>query len=341
MSASRPVPHSDRGAAAPVQNAPREDGLESRLDALCRSVAEVFAVPMAAIALIDADRIRFRARYGLAEAVIDRDDALCHHTIHQPRGHALVVPDLIRDEHFVHSPLVVGAPHARFYAGLAIRSGAGRVVGTLCLMDRVPRDDVSFDRVRVLQELALVAEAHLELDEARRASEAAERRRAEAHLLEWEARQRALEAAHAMAEQIAAFGHWRIDAATRTIAWSDGIARIFGRNAERATLPLETHIGFYHPEDCERVWAAMDEALAGRSRTLGGATSNALASFVPTARSGWWPFTGSANTMMRAGSSRSSASASMSPAWPAPSSACARPARQCGPLSRRWIRASS
>ena len=101
-----------------------------------------------------------RARYGLAEAVIDREDALCQHTIRQPRGHALVVPDLTRDERFVHSPLVVGAPHARFYAGLAIRSGAGRVVGTLCLMDRVPRDDVSSDRVRILQELALVAEAH-------------------------------------------------------------------------------------------------------------------------------------------------------------------------------------
>jgi hypothetical protein len=38
------------------------------------------------------------------------------HTIRQPRGHALVVPDLTRDERFVHSPLVVGAPHARFYA---------------------------------------------------------------------------------------------------------------------------------------------------------------------------------------------------------------------------------
>ncbi|WP_245517654.1 EAL domain-containing protein [Methylorubrum sp. Q1] len=100
--------------------------------------------------------------------------------------------------------------------------------------------------------------------------EAAELRRAEAHLVEWEARLRAIEAAHAMAEQIAAFGHWRIDAATRTIAWSDGIARIFGRNAERATLPLHTHLGFYHPDEREGVRAAMDEALAGRSRTLGG-----------------------------------------------------------------------
>ncbi|WP_286134160.1 EAL domain-containing protein [Methylobacterium sp. Leaf123] len=101
-------------------------------------------------------------------------------------------------------------------------------------------------------------------------AEATEHRRTEAHLVEWEARLRAIEAAHAMAEHIAAFGHWRIDVATRTIAWSDGIARIFGRNQERATLPLDTHIGFYHPDDVERVRSAMDEALAGRSRTLGG-----------------------------------------------------------------------
>jgi hypothetical protein len=56
------------------------------------------------------------------------------------------------------------------------------------------------------------------------------------------------------------------------------------------------------------VGADHDEALIHR---LESGTSTALASFVPTARSGWWPFTGSANTMRRAASSRSSASASM------------------------------
>nr|WP_301288582.1 MULTISPECIES: EAL domain-containing protein [Methylorubrum] len=272
MTASRPVPPRDRGAAALVRRVPGATGLESHLEALCRSAAEFFAVPMAAIALVDEDRFRFRARYGVEDDGIDREGAFCNHTIRRQRGDALVVPDLIRDERFVRSPLVVGAPHARFYAGLAITSEAGRPIGTMCLMDRVPRHDFSPDQVRILQELALVAEAHLRLDEARLASEAeaAERWQAEARLVEWEARLRVTEAAHAMAERIAAFGHWRIDVAGRTIAWSEGIARIFGRNAGLATLPLETHFGFYHPDDLVRVRASIDAALAGRGRSSSG-----------------------------------------------------------------------
>ena len=272
MTAGRPVPPTDCGAVAPERHALSEAGLEGELDILCRSAAEIFAVPMALVTLVDEDRFRFRARYGIEDDGIDREAAFCNHTIRRQRGQSLVVPDLTRDERFDQSPLVVGAPHARFYAGVAIGSTSGRVIGTLCLMDREPRGDLSPERLHALRELALVAEAHLRLDEARRAAEveAAERRDAELRLVEWEARLRAIEASHAMAEHIAAFGHWRIDAASRTIAWSDGIARIFGRNAALAMLPLETHVGFYHPDDLERVRTAIEEALAGRSQTLGG-----------------------------------------------------------------------
>mgnify|MGYP005989186605 CR=1 FL=1 len=224
------------------------------------------------VALVDEDRFRFRARYGVEDDGVDREGAFCNHTIRRQRGQSLVVPDLIRDERFVRSPLVVGEPHARFYAGVAIGSASGRVIGTLCVMDRVPRRDLSPERLRSLREMALVAEAHVRLEEARRAAEAegVACRQTEARLVEWEARLRAIEAAHAMAERIAAFGHWRIDVAARTIAWSDGIARIFGRNSGLDALPLDTHLGFYHPDDVERVRSAINEALAGRSRSLGG-----------------------------------------------------------------------
>ncbi|MER2250447.1 EAL domain-containing protein [Methylorubrum podarium] len=257
---------------APDRPAAPEAGLEGHLDTLCRAAAELFAVPMAMVALVDEDRFRFRARYGIAAEGVDREVAFCNHTIRRQRGQSLVVPDLIRDQRFVENPLVVGDPHARFYAGVAIGSTSGRVIGTLCLMDLQPRSDLSPERLRSLHELALVAEAHLRLDEARLAAEAeaTERRNAEARLVEWEAGLRAIQAAHAMAERIAAFGHWRIDVATRTITWSDGIARIFGRNSALDPLPLDTHVGFYHPDDVERVRYAIEEALAGRSRTLGG-----------------------------------------------------------------------
>lgn len=272
MTTIRPVSATDGGAVAAERHWPSEAELEFHLDRLCRSAAEIFAVPMAMVALVDDERFHFRARYGCEDDGVDRESAFCNHTIRRQRGQTLVVPDLIQDERFVECPLVVGSPHARFYAGVAIGSTSGRVIGTLCLIDRVPRSDLLPDRLQSLRELALVAEAHLQLDEARRAAEAeaAERRQAETRLVEWEARLRATEAAHAMAEHIAAFGHWRIDVAARTIVWSDGIARIFGRDAPLATLPLETHIGFYHPDDLERVRSAIDDALTDRTRTLGG-----------------------------------------------------------------------
>ena len=66
MTASRPGSTSDRGAVAPDRPAAPEAGLEGHLDTLCRAAAELFAVPMAMVALVDEDRFRFRARYGIA-----------------------------------------------------------------------------------------------------------------------------------------------------------------------------------------------------------------------------------------------------------------------------------
>ncbi len=272
MPASLPVPPGDHEVAASTRHALLETALEEHLDALCRSAADLFAMPIAQVALVDEDRFCFRARCGVDDDGTDRETAFCNHTIRRKRGQALVVPDLTSDERFARSPLVIGQPHARFYAGVAIGSVTGHTIGTLCLMDRTPRPDFSAAQVRALQEMALIAEAHLQLYETRLAArtESAAQRGAETRFVEWEARLRATEAAHALAERIACFGHWRIDAASGAIAWSDGIARIFGRHAGRAILPLETHLGYYHPDDRAWVELAMREALAGRSRTLGG-----------------------------------------------------------------------
>ncbi|MBD8908122.1 EAL domain-containing protein [Methylorubrum zatmanii] len=266
MTASCPVRSGNREAVLPARPGLLETGLQDHLDALCRSAAALFDVPIALIPLVDEDRFRFRARCGIDDDGIDRAGAFCNHTIRQRRGEILVVPDLTRDERFARSPLVVGEPRARFYAGVAVGSVAGRTIGTFCLMDRIPRFDFTPDKLRILQEFALIAEAHLQLYETRRASQAeiSERSGEEARLVEWEARLRATEAAHAMVEDVACFGHWRIDATTDTIAWSEGVARIFGRNPELAALSVETHLGFYHPDDRERVLRSITDALAGR-----------------------------------------------------------------------------
>ena len=262
----------EQDAAPPSRRALLDTGPEEHLDALCRMAAELFGLPIVLIPLIDEERFWFRARCGVEEDGTDREGAFCSHTIRRARGQALVVPDLTRDARFAASPLVVGPPQARFYAGVAIGSITGQTIGTFCVIDRVPRPDFSDAQVRALQELALLSEAHLQLIERRDAAEAEARQRAlaEMRLVEREAALRVTQAAHAMAERTACFGHWRIDAETRTIAWSNGIARIFGRNEALAVLPLDAHIGFYHGDDRARVRQRIDEALAGRGAAEAG-----------------------------------------------------------------------
>ena len=238
---------------------------EAHLDAVCRTAANLFRVPIAVIAFVDETRLWFKSRYGVEADCVDRTGAFCDHAIKGLPGEALVVPDLLLDERFTQAPLVTGAPHARFYAGVPFASRTGQNVGTLGLLDTVPRPDFDPQCVQRLQDLALIVQAHLRLHEAQLCHEAeiAERVRVEQRL-------RAARASHAMAERTARFGHWHINTIERTIAWSDGIARIFGYNASLDVLTLDRHLSFYHPDDCEAVRHRIDDAAAGRGRTEGG-----------------------------------------------------------------------
>ncbi len=49
------------------------------------------------------------------------------------------MPDAAADPRFAHYPMVAGDQHIRFYAGQPVAAPSGSLVGTLCVMDRVPR----------------------------------------------------------------------------------------------------------------------------------------------------------------------------------------------------------
>lgn len=135
---------------------------EERFDRIVRLAAAVFDVPIAFIALVDADRQWFKARCGLATDQTGRDVSFCGHTI--LRRDALVVPDTHHDVRFAGNPLVVGDPFIRFYAGHPLAGRAGTNVGTLCLADTRPRD-LSPRDLDTLRSLARVAEHELGLVE--------------------------------------------------------------------------------------------------------------------------------------------------------------------------------
>ena len=118
---------------------------DARFDAITRSAAALFETPIALITLVDEHRQWFKSRQGLADAETPRDVSFCGHAI--LGGELLVVEDALLDDRFSDNPLVVNAPHVRFYAGAPLSAPNGDRIGTLCLMDRRPRSLSTEQRV--------------------------------------------------------------------------------------------------------------------------------------------------------------------------------------------------
>jgi diguanylate cyclase (GGDEF)-like protein len=111
---------------------------EPEFDALVRAAAHVCGTPIALVSLVDARRQWFKANLGLSEAQeTPRDVAFCSHAILEPG--LFQVKDAAQDARFAGNPLVVDGPRIRFYAGAPIRLKDGQAVGTLCVIDRRPR----------------------------------------------------------------------------------------------------------------------------------------------------------------------------------------------------------
>lgn len=131
---------------------------EERLDRITRLTARLFNTPIALISLIDDKRQWFKSCYGLSPTEIPREVSLCTLTI-SGTG-TLVIPDTLQDPRYAHNPLVTHEPYIRFYAGQALRTADGSKVGTLCVMDQMPRE-MSADDIQTLRDLAGWAENEL------------------------------------------------------------------------------------------------------------------------------------------------------------------------------------
>jgi diguanylate cyclase (GGDEF)-like protein/PAS domain S-box-containing protein len=110
---------------------------EEVFDRATRVVAELLQVPIALVSLVDEHRQWFKSRLGLDVCETARDVSFCARTLHSER--LLLVGDTHTDARFAGNPLVAGAPHIRFYAGVPLRSSKGLVLGTLCAIDTKPR----------------------------------------------------------------------------------------------------------------------------------------------------------------------------------------------------------
>jgi diguanylate cyclase (GGDEF)-like protein/PAS domain S-box-containing protein len=133
---------------------------EEAFDAMVQLASYICQTPIAVISLVDESRQWFKAAVGLDVKETSRDVSFCAHTILQDG--AMVVADARFDERFSDNPLVLSSPGIRFYAGIPLTTSAGYRLGTLCVIDKVPRE-LSATQLGAIKTLADNVMAHLDL----------------------------------------------------------------------------------------------------------------------------------------------------------------------------------
>ena len=160
MTVPTPASTTDRARVAALQKyAILDSEPEQAFDDLTLLAAYICKTPIALISLVDEDRQWFKSKVGMSLSETPREIAFCHTAIQQ--SEVMVVPDTLQDERFRNNPLVVSEPRIRFYAGAPLITEEGYALGTLCVVDRTPRD-FGVDQKEVLQALGRLVLAQLE-----------------------------------------------------------------------------------------------------------------------------------------------------------------------------------
>lgn len=216
------------------------DSLEDdpELAAIARFAGKLCEAPVALVSLVEEERQRFLARLGVEITETPREISFCTHAM--ARDDLLEVRDTTLDPLFAANPMVTGEPHVRFYAGQPLKSEEGLPLGTLCVIDSVPRPDglTAFQR----EGLEVLAQATMRRLRSRRHSTAARREHDErvAYL-------------HTFADSIPA------------IAWSatpDGRFEYFNKRMVDFTGDPDDQSGrAFHPEDWKKASAAWQHSL--------------------------------------------------------------------------------
>ena len=140
-----------------------DTGSEQMFDDVALIASAVCQTPIALMSLIDSERQWFKARVGLDVAETPREHAFCSYTI--IGDEPLIVEDATTDPRFANNPLVTSAPHIRFYAGAPLIDREGNALGSLCVIDRKPRQLTDGQKI-ALAALARGIIRHIELRQA-------------------------------------------------------------------------------------------------------------------------------------------------------------------------------
>src|SRR3989344_5860578 len=134
-----PIPQNEEQRLISLHNLGLLDTVpEERFDVITRTATKIFHVPISTLTLVDAKREWFKSCQGLPEHEGDRAISFCGHALLS--NNVFVIPDTTIDKRFSDNPMVTGAPHIRFYAGVPVMSADRQRVGVFCIKDTKPRE---------------------------------------------------------------------------------------------------------------------------------------------------------------------------------------------------------
>lgn len=226
-----------------------DSGPEQAFDRLTQLLAGICSTPMATITFVDATRQWFKSAVGLDIKQTGRDISYCAHAITSTS--LFVVEDALEDSRFKLNPLTCAGPGIRFYAGMPLMSPEGMVLGTLTVMDRVPRKLTEL-QVKTLETLGEQVVAQLILRRERYLSEKRAIRSAN--------RTQALMEIASGAFRI---GTWELSVPDLRLNWSDALCDLY--ELPRGMRPSwEQWLGYFSAEDQGRLAAALEACLRTR-----------------------------------------------------------------------------
>ena len=220
---------------------------DADLDALAGLAAGLLGTPVSLVTIVDDVSQWFTGRHGTELRQTPVEQAFCAHAIADPDHAILVVPDATIDPRFSSNPLVTGDPGIRFYAGVPLVVNA-QPIGTLCVIDVVPRPRPDDRMLEQLSSLARLAASLIRLkDREKRGSEA------ETEIVRVNRR-------HELAIRAASIATWEMDIETGVVEADAQLRAMFGLDSETGPS-RENFLGLIVPDDAERVGAAMKSAI--------------------------------------------------------------------------------
>jgi excisionase family DNA binding protein len=133
-----PVPENEaQRLVAVARTGLMDSDAEERFDRIARLASTMSETPVALVSLMAARRQWIKSGVGWDGRELPRGRGFCTLTILGDAPH--VIHDAVFDDRYRRRPLVLDRARIRFYAGLTLRDKDGLALGTLAVMDHVPR----------------------------------------------------------------------------------------------------------------------------------------------------------------------------------------------------------